>query len=98
MGITLWSVTYLNDDVADDFGTKLFTSKRAAEVWAEEYESANNPDSDGCEGTTHFTTLEMHEIPFDIKVVESNLGVELDIATVCRDKKGDYWVEVFQNI
>jgi hypothetical protein len=62
MIITLYTVTYLNDDVADDFGCRIFTTEAAAEAWADEYLAQNDPDSDGTEGTDYHVVIDTHTV------------------------------------
>lgn len=53
----IWSVTYVNDEVADDFGTKLFRTEAEAEAFATGYERGGGNDSDSVE---LFTVIEKH--------------------------------------
>jgi hypothetical protein len=68
MVINVWTVTYVNDEVADDFGSRIFATQAEAEAWEDRYLEQNDPDSDGCEGRTHFTTIEHHEMTVTLRV------------------------------
>lgn len=75
MTINIWIVTYVDDEVADDFGSRVFHTKAEAEAWATEYESDNDPDSDGTEGTHRFTTIAKHTVELPAPAVTTSSGL-----------------------
>lgn len=57
--IDIWVVTYVDDEVADDFGSHVFMSKKEADEWAEWYLSDNE---EGLEGTHRYVDIVHHRI------------------------------------
>ena len=57
---TVWTVTYVDDEVADEVGSKVFTTEKEAGDWADAYVG----DQVGMEGDARhlFAYVEKHEI------------------------------------
>lgn len=57
---TVWTVTYVDDEFADEVGTKVFRTERDAEEWADNYVG----DQAELEGDARhlFAYVEKHEI------------------------------------
>lgn len=57
---TIWTVTYLDDEVADEVGSRVFHTEAEAHAWADAYVG----DNDAAEGDGRhlFAYVEKHEI------------------------------------
>ncbi len=58
VGITLFTVTYLNDEYAEEFGTKVFTDEAAANAWADTYCAGQSPE--------RYCAVEKHTVTIDL--------------------------------
>ena len=58
--VECWIVTYVNDEVADDFGSHVFLTRREADEWIDQYESENTDDEG--DGHQRYTTIARHRI------------------------------------
>lgn len=57
---TIWTVTYIDDDVADEIGSRVFATEAEAEAWADRY-VGDDADEDG-EDRHLYAYVEKHEV------------------------------------
>jgi hypothetical protein len=62
--ITVWTVTYVNDEQSEEIGSRVFTTEAEAEAWADEYVGADawRGRSGMREGRNMFAYVEKHEV------------------------------------
>jgi hypothetical protein len=58
---TIWTVTYIDDEVAEEIGSRVFTTEAEAEAWADKY-VGDNADEEG-EDRHLYAYVEKHEVP-----------------------------------
>lgn len=57
--ITIVTVTYLDDQFAEEFGTKVFTDEADANSWADTYCGGGDSTERFCAVETHTVTLDL---------------------------------------
>lgn len=57
--ITIFTVTYLNDESAEEYGSKVFTDAAAANSWADTYCDGGDSGERFCAVETHTVTLDL---------------------------------------
>ena len=58
---TVWTVTYVDDEVADEVGSRVFATEAEAEAWADEY-VGDNANEEG-DARHQYAYVEKHEVP-----------------------------------
>ena len=58
---TVWTVTYVDDEVADEVGSRVFATEAEAEAWADGY-VGDNANEEG-DARHLYAYVEKHEVP-----------------------------------
>jgi len=58
---TIWTVTYVDDEVADEVGSRVFATEAEAEAWADRY-VGDNAEEEG-DARHLYAYVEKHEVP-----------------------------------